>query len=94
VDREIKPKHLPSYLMEAGPHDGIAVAQERPAGFALYSEGGGSPDPKAYQNWPDIEKRMIMEALIKVGGRKNKAAASLGWGRSTLWRKMKKYGIR
>jgi len=46
------------------------------------------------QGWPDIEKRMIMEALIKAGGRKNKAAASLGWARSTLWRKMSQYGIR
>jgi transcriptional regulator of acetoin/glycerol metabolism len=37
---------------------------------------------------------MIMEALIKASGRRKKAAASLGWARSTLWRKMKHYGIR
>ncbi len=36
---------------------------------------------------------MIMDALIKAGGRKNRAAEILGWGRSTLWRKMKRYGI-
>jgi DNA-binding NtrC family response regulator len=46
------------------------------------------------QNWSDIEKRMIMEALVKAGGRKNKAAVRLGWARSTLWRKMNQYGIR
>ena len=46
------------------------------------------------QNWPDIEKQMIIEALVGAIGRKNKAAVSLGWARSTLWRKMSQYGIR
>ncbi len=45
------------------------------------------------QTWVDVERRLIMDALIKAGGKKQQAAELLGWGRSTLWRKMKKYGI-
>ena len=36
---------------------------------------------------------MILDALVKVNGRRTRAAQLLGWGRSTLWRKMKHYGI-
>jgi transcriptional regulator of acetoin/glycerol metabolism len=71
-----------------------AIAQEPPSLFTVKTAGSGINGPKTHQNWLEIEKRMIMEALIKSGGRKNKAAALLGWGRSTLWRKMKNYGIR
>jgi two-component system response regulator AtoC len=92
-DRQIKPEHLPSYLMEAGHGDLAAVAQEPPTRLAFKTEEGGFTRPEPPRSWPDIEKRMIMEALIKAGGRKNKAAASLGWARSTLWRKIKQYGI-
>ena len=92
-DRQVKPKHLPSYLLEADPIDGVAIARERPDVFVLNSEGRGFTGAGSQQDWPDIEKRMIMEALIKAGGRKSRTAASLGWARSTLWRKMKKYGI-
>ena len=40
-------------------------------------------------NWADMEKQMILDAMIKAKGRKQVAADILGWGRSTLWRKMK-----
>lgn len=93
-DRQIKLKHLPSYLMEAGQVDVTAVLQEPPARLAFNTEEGGFTRPDSHQSWPDIEKQMIIEALVKASGRKNKAAASLGWARSTLWRKMKHYGIR
>jgi two-component system response regulator AtoC len=36
---------------------------------------------------------MIIEALVKTKGRRNKAADMLGWGRSTLWRKIKQYKV-
>jgi len=34
-----------------------------------------------------------MDALLEANGRRGKAARLLGWGRSTLWRKMKHYRI-
>ena len=91
-DRQIKTMHLPAYLMEAGQVDVIAIEHEPRTRLAFKIEGGFTR-PDSHQGWPDIERQMIMEALVKVGGRKNKAALSLGWARSTLWRKMKQYGI-
>ncbi|MFA6504824.1 MAG: sigma 54-interacting transcriptional regulator [Treponemataceae bacterium] len=40
-----------------------------------------------------IEKDHIKRALKKCGFKKTKAAGALGMDRSTLWRKMKEYGI-
>ncbi|MEN8211886.1 MAG: helix-turn-helix domain-containing protein, partial [Thermodesulfobacteriota bacterium] len=45
------------------------------------------------ETWPSIQRRMILEALQQANGQKNRAAKILGWGRSTLWRKIKKYEI-
>ena len=42
---------------------------------------------------PTPEHRRILEALEKTGGHRLKAARELGMERTTLWRKMKKYGI-
>ena len=92
--RQIKTKHLPSYLMEPDPFRVADTEQPSAAPVDPVADqiiiAQSTPD----QSWPDVEKRMIMEALVKAGGRKNKAAASLGWARSTLWRKMTQYGIR
>jgi transcriptional regulator with PAS, ATPase and Fis domain len=44
-------------------------------------------------NWAAIERQHIVETLLKVHGHKGKAAEILGWGRTTLWRKMKQYGL-
>jgi transcriptional regulator with PAS, ATPase and Fis domain len=40
------------------------------------------------------EHQRILAALEKSGGHRRKAAQELGMERTTLWRKMKKYGIR
>ena len=92
--QQIRTKHLPAYLMEPDPFAVSDAAQQPLSRLAANTAESGSIRFEPDQNWPDIEKRMIMEALIKAGGRKNKAAASLGWARSTLWRKMNQYGIR
>ncbi|MEJ5300459.1 MAG: sigma 54-interacting transcriptional regulator [Thermodesulforhabdaceae bacterium] len=47
------------------------------------------PNPR----WDDVERAMIIDALIKAKGKRSKAAQILGWGRSTLWRKMRQYNI-
>lgn len=44
-------------------------------------------------NWTEIEKRMILEALTASKGNRAKAAEKLGWGRTTLWRKIARYGL-
>jgi two-component system response regulator AtoC len=45
------------------------------------------------EEWPAIERKMIVDAIVKAQGRRNKAAAILGWSRSRLYRKMMQYGI-
>lgn len=60
-------------------------------------EGVTSADEASHEeslDWTGIERKMIVDALFKANGRRTKAAKLLGWGRSTLWRKMKLYGIR
>ena len=89
-DRQVNPKHLPTYLMDADQVD-VATGVKDPSSFETEDSGFKNSEPQ--QSWSDIEKSMIIEALVKVHGRKSKAAASLGWARSTLWRKMKQYGL-
>ncbi|MFC1856793.1 sigma-54 interaction domain-containing protein [Thermodesulfobacteriota bacterium] len=91
---QVQPKHLPSYLMEDSPVKLPVDEQSLLSHQVFKTEASDFNSPVSGRDWPDIEKGMIMEALIKAGGRKNKAAVSLGWARSTLWRKMKIYGIR
>ncbi|MBG0789804.1 MAG: sigma 54-interacting transcriptional regulator [Desulfovibrionaceae bacterium] len=81
-------RHLPGYMLQgSGMPDRLvsAPAQGQQAGGAV-----GSTPP---ERWEDVQRKMILEALVKTGGKKQQAADLLGWGRSTLWRKMKHFGI-
>jgi transcriptional regulator with PAS, ATPase and Fis domain len=85
----IELRHLPAYMFDQNDGQGgsraVALAHE---------EGEAIQKPKpAAKSWPEMEQQMILDALYKAKGRKSKAAEILGWGRSTLWRKMKRYGI-
>jgi len=42
---------------------------------------------------PESERRTIAQALAATGGERGRAARLLGIGRTTLYRKMKQYGI-
>jgi transcriptional regulator of acetoin/glycerol metabolism len=42
---------------------------------------------------PDQEKFSILKALDEAEGNRTRAAASLGMGRTTLWQKLKAYGL-
>lgn len=91
-EEQIQPRHLPAYLTE-----GKASAVIRDGGDPL-TPAVALPvaellSTDAAQSWDVMERKMIMKALIKARGRRNKAAELLGWGRSTLWRKMKQYGM-
>ncbi|GAB7079932.1 sigma-54 interaction domain-containing protein [Megalodesulfovibrio paquesii] len=86
--------HLPTYLLE---QSGFM-----PPGLSRLPEHSPLPahPPQARSSavhegdaWSDTEKRMILQALAQARGRRGKAAELLGWGRSTLWRKMKQYGL-
>jgi transcriptional regulator of acetoin/glycerol metabolism len=42
---------------------------------------------------PSKERETILAALDEAGGVRSRAARILGMGRTTLWRKMREYGI-
>jgi len=93
----IKPEHLPDYV--GGPWDqplqsGVRViGGERETNTGLVDERIGERAADNGLNWREMERRMISEALLKSRGNRTKAAKLLGWGRSTLWRKMKQHKL-
>jgi PAS domain S-box-containing protein len=81
---------LPAYLFEQETLG--AVPEDDPQVHPAAS----SPEKRvvnAEASWPELERKMILEALLACKGRKSDAAKRLGWSRSKLWRKMKNYGI-
>jgi PAS domain S-box-containing protein len=87
-EQKIRPDHLPEYVAR------VAV----PAGPPPASGDRGAGRPKlgglpGSATWNDVERLLIMEALLDCRGSRGEAATRLGWGRSTLWRKMKQHGI-
>jgi DNA-binding NtrC family response regulator len=79
--------HLPEEVLE-GPQPGSA-AQNGDA-----KKGEARPEPKRYQA-PDAgaEREAIRAALEEANGNRTRAAAALGMGRTTLWQKLKEYGL-
>ncbi len=88
---EIKPEHLPEYLFS---YQGDESERE-----VVVPRGKTGESPLAKEaaqsglDWDRMERRMIAEALLQTHGNRSQAAELLGWGRSTLWRKMKKHGL-
>jgi len=84
-------EHLPAYVFKEGI---VAGCEDKPVDAELLSPGKREhPSPTTGMNWAEIERQLIVETLVKVNGRRSKAAEILGWGRTTLWRKMKQYGL-
>jgi PAS domain S-box-containing protein len=75
---EIQSRHLPSYL--ARKHEPSSAAASLPEG----------EDMSVLDN---VERDLIVRALERHRGRTAAAAKELGVHRSTLWRKIKRYGI-
>ncbi len=89
---KITPRHLPAYLGEERqrltPVDASRESTEVPVDAPAEPAA-----PPTDGTWPMAERRIILEALVKARGNRQRAAQQLGWARSTLWRKMKHYGI-
>jgi DNA-binding NtrC family response regulator len=64
----------------------------REAPVRLLREGDAFPY-RADMSLADLEAEHIRRALVHFAGNTTKAARSLGVSRSTLWRKMKQYGL-
>ena len=73
----IQAQHLPVEIRDRNDPSGAAPLSEP------YRHGGSA----------DRERDAIIEALRQAGGVRARAAQMLGMGRTTLWRKMREYGI-
>lgn len=69
------------------PHLAIEHLAQRRAGAARRPPMPRAPDD------PERERATIRQVLQSVGGNRERAADLLGIGRTTLWRRMKKYGL-
>ncbi len=93
----IQPEHLPDYLM--GPWEDTLRADfstgvvETTGVFSPHAARTGEGPATQKLDWREMERRMISEALLQTRGNRTKAAKLLGWGRSTLWRKMKQHNL-
>ncbi|MDX1646191.1 MAG: sigma-54 dependent transcriptional regulator [Longimicrobiales bacterium] len=76
-DRRIEAQHLPEEVREA---------RERTA-------AGSDRERYRSDKPPADERSAIVDALARTGGTRAEAARHLGMSRTTLWRKMKEYGI-
>lgn len=86
---------LPEYLLEDTGDTRVEKKAPKAMSHEMVSRIASSPsvsDPPD-QDWEHMERRLISETLIQCRGNRTKAAQMLGWGRSTLWRKMKKHGL-
>ena len=89
-DDKIRTEHLPKYLFDPTKQP---AAQEQPAGPAQALVDSVPQTEPHQKDWLAIEKEMIVRALMKVHGNRSKAAKELGWGRTTLWRKLSLHNL-
>ena len=76
-DDLIRPEHLPAYTCQPPVAPAPTLTPAAVSGSQL----------------EETERRKILEVLEKHGGHRSKSAAELQMDRTTLWRKMRKYGI-
>lgn len=95
LKKKIAPEHLPEnihFSSLSAPSERDTKA-EKTDGKQILQRPSEDRNRILADNWKGTEKNMIMETLLFCKGNKGASAKKLGWGRSTLWRKMKQHGI-
>ncbi len=94
---EVNIEHLPRYLLSSQEHDTQHQSKVRQS---IQTEPDAKVIPVASmmqntddKDWAKLEKELIVKTMLQTSGNRSKAAEILGWGRTTLWRKMKLYGL-
>ncbi|MHB8811112.1 MAG: sigma-54 interaction domain-containing protein, partial [Desulfobulbaceae bacterium] len=92
-ETEVAPDHLPENVKL-----GHTVQQDTTAADTGAESVAGpakqvSPAQPSGNTWRETEKSMILASLLQCKGNRGDASKLLGWGRSTLWRKMKQHNI-
>lgn len=88
----VRVEHLPEYVLQEQ-ETGAYHAGSRAGHIAGVHGDARDPGESRAVRWDDVEKEMIIEALRKAGGKRSEAAKTLGWARSTLYRKLKYHEI-
>ena len=91
--REISVDDLP---LELGGMAAAPSSNEWTAGLAVWADNqlvSTEPTPLLDDALPAFERTLILAALRRARGRRQKAAKLLGWGRNTLTRKIKELGL-
>jgi two-component system response regulator HydG len=78
---------LPTQLQQQG------LEARRATTAASDPEGGGTESAPAVATLADLERQAILGAIRALHGDKLQAARLLGIGKTTLYRKLKEYGI-
>ena len=73
-------------------HISIADLPERVVCLKL-SNPPVNDDPSQFATLDEMEKRYVLQVLEFVGGSRTEAARILGLDRTTLWRRLEKYGV-
>jgi transcriptional regulator with GAF, ATPase, and Fis domain len=74
-------------------HFGIGQVPRRSSAQPIQGEAAESSITGPPDSLPDLERRMVLEALQKAKGNKSKAAAILGLTRSKLYTRLTRHGI-
>ena len=82
--QEIKPEHLPPKI---SPH-----GEQVPGSIARMDPDVSGANAQA--DTPSSQREQLIEALKRTGGHQAKAADILGVSRVTVWKRMKKYGVK
>lgn len=95
--KKISAEQLPSYIFDASRE--VIQGKEDPK----FDQGAIPQAPKVQvepappsnknENWHDIERQIIVDALKEHNGSRKATASHLNWTRMKLWRKMKKYEL-
>ncbi len=92
----VEMEHLPAAILAEKKDDAVLPYPSEETGSERSAPPVAVPQPSppdGPQGWKEMEKKMILDALVKARGKRTRAAELLGWGRSTLWRKIKTYGL-